>query len=178
MRVHDKTFQPYISADLLQERVRELAQKVAADLGDIRPIFVGILNGSFMFVSDFLKHYPYACELSFIKLSSYSGMESTDNVRSLIGMDENPEGRTVIILEDIVDTGNTLAEIYRIFEEKKVADLKIATLFYKPESFTKNLKIDYVGFEIPNKFILGYGLDYDGLGRNLPEIYQLKTDSN
>lgn len=178
MRIHDKIFQPYISADLLQKRVGELAQKVAADLGDIRPIFVGILNGSFMFVSDFLKQYPYACELSFIKLSSYSGIESTEHVRSLIGMDENPEGRTVIILEDIVDTGNTLETIYHIFEEKKVADLKIATLFYKPESFKKNLKIDYVGFEIPNKFILGYGLDYDGLGRNLPEIYQLKTDTN
>ncbi|MDP2061345.1 MAG: hypoxanthine phosphoribosyltransferase, partial [Flavobacteriaceae bacterium] len=175
IRLHDKHFVPFINSETLQSRISDLSKQVANDLGDIKPLFVGILNGSFMFVSDFLKNYPNDCELSFIKLASYVGTESSQQVRTLFGLDEDLTGRTVVILEDIVDTGHTLEEINHIFKKKGVEKLLIATLFFKPESYKKTMPIDYVGFEIPNKFIVGFGLDYDGLGRNLPQIYQLQT---
>lgn len=173
IRLHDKHFVPFINSETLQSRISDLSKQVANDLGDIKPLFVGILNGSFMFVSDFLKNYPNDCELSFIKLASYVGTESSQQVRTLFGLDEDLTGRTVVILEDIVDTGHTLEEINHIFKKKGVERLLIATLFFKPESYKKTMPIDYTGFEIPNKFIVGFGLDYDGLGRNLPQIYQL-----
>jgi len=175
IRLHDKHFVPFINSETLQSRISFLSRQVANDLGDIKPLFVGILNGSFMFVSDFLKNYPNDCELSFIKLASYSGMESSQQVRTLFGLDEDLTGRTVVVLEDIVDTGHTLEEINLIFKQKGVENLLIATLFFKPASYKKTLSINYIGFEIPDKFIVGFGLDYDGLGRNLPQIYQLHT---
>jgi len=175
IRLHDKHFVPFINSEELQNRISTLSKQVASDLGDIKPLFVGILNGSFMFVSDFLKNYPNDCELSFIKLASYVGTESSQEVRTLFGLDEDLAGRTVVILEDIVDTGHTLEEIHHIFKQKGAERFVVATLFYKPASYKKNLAIDYVGFDIPDKFIVGFGLDYDGLGRNLPQIYQLHT---
>ena len=114
------------------------------------------------------------CEVSFVKMASYEGTQTTNKVQQLIGINQNLEGRTVVIVEDIIDTGNTIEELKAIFKEQKVKHLKIATLFFKPEAYKKDIKIDYIGIRIPNKFIVGYGLDYDGLGRNLPEIYQLK----
>ena len=151
-----------------------MAEQVEADFGDEVPVFVGVLNGAFMVVSDFMKHYRKPCEVSFIKLSSYEGTESTNQVKQLIGLDRDLEGRTVVVIEDIVDTGNTLEELKEIFRSKNVKHFKIATLFFKPEAYTKNIKLDYVGIRIPNKFIVGFGLDYDGLGRNIPEVYQLQ----
>ncbi len=127
-----------------------------------------------MFVSDFMKHYNRPCELSFIKLSSYQGTSTTEKVNELIGLGVNVENRTIIILEDIIDTGNTLVVLNDLFKDKKVKNLKVATLFFKPEAYKKDLPIDYVGIEIPHKFIVGFGLDYDEHGRNLPEVYQLK----
>lgn len=174
VKLHDKFFKPFISSEEIDGTVERLAKEVYADLEGEVPLFVAILNGAFMLAADFLKKYPGDCEISFVKLASYSGTASTGQVEQLVGLNENPEGRTVVVLEDIVDTGNTLVEIHRIFSGMNVKSLKIATLFYKPEAYKQQLNIDYIGMELPHKFIVGYGLDYDGLGRNLPEIYQLK----
>ena len=174
IKLHDKYFKPFIPAEEIDAIMQRLAIEIAEDVGDEIPVFVGILNGSFMVVSDFVKKYPKLCEVTFIKLASYEGVKSTEDIQRLIGLTQDLTGRTVIILEDIIDTGNTLTEVHRIFKNEKVKSLKIATLFYKPEAYKKDFKLHYVGMEIPNKFIVGYGLDYDGLGRNLPEIYQIK----
>ena len=173
--LHDKQFKPFISESELDDAVTKMANQVAHDLGDEVPVFIGILNGSFMLVSDFVKKYPKPCEVTFIKLASYEGVKSTEDIQRLIGLTQDLTGRTVVILEDIIDTGNTLEEVHRIFKSENVKQLLIATLFYKPEAYKKDFKLHYVGIEIPNKFIVGYGLDYDGLGRDLPAVYQLKT---
>ena len=149
-------------------------RQVEDDFADEIPVFIGVLNGSFMVVSDFMKSYKKPCELSFIKMASYEGTSSTDEVKQLIGLNQDLSGRSVVIIEDIVDTGNTLVELKELFKKQNVKHLKIATLFFKPEAYKKDIKIDYVGIRIPNKFIVGFGLDYDGLGRNLPEVYKLK----
>lgn len=174
IQLHDKHFVPFITASQIDAAIVRMAQEVENDMGSETPVFIGILNGAFMVVSDFMKHYKKNCEVSFIKLASYEGTTSTNDVKELIGLNQNLEGRTVIVIEDIVDTGNTVVELKKTLEAKRVKALKIATLFFKPEAYTKDVKLDYVGFEIPNKFIVGFGLDYDGLGRNLPEVYQLK----
>ena len=175
VKLQDLYFKPFISEEKIQATVQQMVDAIAEDLKDERPIFVGILNGSFMFVSDFVKKYPYPCEVTFIKLASYDGVKSTEDIQRLIGLTQDLTGRTVVILEDIIDSGNTLAEVHRIFKNEKVKQLIIATLFYKPEAYKKDFKLHYVGLEIPNKFIVGYGLDYNGLGRDLPAVYQLKT---
>jgi len=173
IHLHDKTFEPFISSDEIEFAIQNLAKQMDDDFFDEVPVFVGVLNGAFMVLSDLMKHYRGMCEVSFVKLASYDGTESTNEVKQLIGLNENLEGRTVVIVEDIVDTGNTVEELKAIFKDKKVKHLKIATLFFKPEAYQKDIKIDYVGIRIPNKFIVGYGLDYNGLGRNLPDVYQL-----
>ena len=165
---------PFIDAAEIDTAIARMAKQVEDDMGDEIPVFVGVLNGAFMVVSDFMKHYKKPCEVSFVKLASYEGTASTNDVKQLIGLNQSLEGKTVVIIEDIVDTGNTVVELKKMFEAQNVKSLKIATLFFKPEAYTKDVKLDYIGFEIPNKFIVGYGLDYDGLGRNLPEIYQLQ----
>ena len=175
IKLHDKQFTPYISKENIAKYIQYLAKLVAKDIAkDEVPIFIGILNGSFMFAADFVREYPHDCHITFVKLASYEGTNSTGKIKQLVGLNEELEGKTVVILEDIIDTGNTLAEIYNIFKDKNVKDLKIATLFFKPDVFRKSLPIDYIGKSIEDKFIVGYGLDYDGLGRNLPDIYQLK----
>jgi hypoxanthine phosphoribosyltransferase len=173
IQLHDKSFEPFISSEEIDFAISNMAKQMDDDFFDEIPVFIGILNGSFMVLSDLMKHYRGMCEVSFLKLASYEGTQSSNTVKQLIGINENLEGRTVIIVEDIVDTGNTIEELKAIFKEKKVKHLKIATLFFKPEAYKKNIKIDYIGIRIPNKFIVGYGLDYDGLGRNLPDVYQL-----
>ncbi|HEX9825347.1 MAG TPA: adenylate kinase [Flavobacteriaceae bacterium] len=175
VKLHDLHFKPFISEREIDRTVQRMANEIANDLKDEVPVFVGILNGSFMFVSDFVKKYPKPCEVTFIKLASYEGVKSTEDIQRLIGLTQDLTGKTVVILEDIIDTGNTLSEIYRIFKNEKVKALKIATLFYKPEAYKKDFKLHYIGFKIPEKFIVGYGLDYNGLGRDLPSVYQLKT---
>jgi adenylate kinase len=174
IKLHDKYFKPFISTQQIDEALQRLANEIAEDVGNEIPVFVGILNGSFMVVSDFVKKYKNPCEVTFIKLASYEGVKSSEDIQRLIGLTQDLTGRTVIVLEDIIDTGNTLSEVYRIFKNESVKSLKIATLFYKPEAYKKDYKLHYIGIEIPNKFIVGYGLDYDGLGRNLPEVYQIK----
>lgn len=153
-----------------------MANAVAADYKDKTPIFVGVLNGAFMFVSDFLKQYPYPCEVSFVKLGSYKGLTSTGIVETLLDAPENIEGRTIIILEDIIDTGRTLQELVYMFSHTNVKEFKIASLFYKSEVYNGEYGIDYFGMEIPDKFIVGYGLDYKEHGRNLKEVYQLNQN--
>ena len=174
IQLHDKYFVPFIGAAEIDTTIARMAKQVEKDMGDEIPVFVGVLNGAFMVVSDFMKHYKKPCEVSFVKLASYEGTASTNDVKQLIGFNQNLEGRIVIIIEDIVDTGNTVVELKKMIEAQNVKSLKIATLFFKPEAYTKDIQLDYIGFEIPNKFIVGFGLDYDGLGRNLPEIYQLQ----
>lgn len=173
VKLHDLHFKPFISEQEIDSTIQRMANEIASDLKDEVPVFIGILNGSFMFVSDFVKKYPKPSEVTFIKLASYEGVKSTEDIQRLIGLTQDLTGRTVVILEDIIDSGNTLAEVHRIFKNEKVKELKIATLFFKPEAYNKDFKLHYIGFKIPNKFIVGYGLDYDGLGRYLPSVYQL-----
>ena len=174
IKLHDLYFKPFILKEELAQIVKMLVKQVKADLpeGEI-PLFVGILNGCFLFAADFIREFDDNCEISFVKLASYEGIKSKANVKQLVGINEDLSGRTVIILEDIIDTGATLQEIYNIFRDKDVKELKVATLFFKPDVFKKELPIDYIGKSIEDKFIVGYGLDYNGLGRNKSEIYQL-----
>jgi len=153
--------------------IQNMAKQMADDFFDEVPVFIGVLNGSFMVMGDLMKAYRGMCEVSFIKVASYEGTETTHEVKHLIGINENLEGRTVVIVEDIIDTGTTIVALKQLLKQQKVKHLKIATLFFKPEAYQHEVKIDYIGIRIPNKFIVGYGLDYDGLGRNLPDVYQL-----
>lgn len=173
IKIKDLTFKPYINEQELQYLINAVAHKINQDYRGKSPIFLGVLNGSFMFMGDLMKSIDLECSVSFVKLASYEGTESTGAVNQLIGLNENIEGQDVIIVEDIVDTGNTLEKLYQIIEEKKPKSLKIATLLYKPEAYKKDFKIDFVAKEIPNNFVVGYGLDYDGFGRNLSSIYVL-----
>lgn len=171
--VKDKVFKPYISDKEIQESITFVAKKINHDYSGKSPIFIGILNGSFMFMSDLLKKIDLQCTVSFVKLASYEGTTTTGKVNELIGLNEDLEGQDIILVEDIVDTGNTLIKLYDILKEKKATSIKIASLLFKPEAYKKSQSIDYVGKEIPNAFVIGYGLDYDGLGRNLSSIYVL-----
>lgn len=174
IQLYDLKFEPFISADKIQSALADMAGRIAADFSGEIPVFIGVMNGAFMVVSDLMKHYSHPCEVSFVKLSSYKGTESTQNVKQLIGLEDELVGRTVIVVEDIVDTGHTVEKLKTLFEGMNVKQLKFAALFFKPEAYKKDIEIDYIGMEIPNKFIVGYGLDYNGLGRNLPEVYQVK----
>ena len=176
IQVLDKKFQPYIKARQIQEQVADLAKQINEDYAEKRPLFIAILNGSFMFASDLFKELIIEAEICFIKLASYKGTKSTGNVITSIGLDVSLKNRHVIIVEDIVDTGKTLNEFLPQLMNQQPASLKIAALLHKPEALVYPLTIDYLGFNVPNKFLLGYGLDYDGLGRNLKEIYQLVED--
>ena len=171
--MHDKSFETYLSEEIIQSRVRELADLINRDYSGKRPMFVAILNGSFMFASDLFKRLNIEAELCFIKLASYKGLKSTGNVVTSIGLEDDIFNKDIIIIEDIVDTGRTLHNFLPKLEHQQPKTLKIATLLHKSEATEYPLILDYVGFEIPNKFVVGYGLDYDGLGRNLKEIYQL-----
>ncbi len=173
IKVHDKEFEIYLSEHDIQEKIKELAKQLENDYKDKNPLFIAILNGSFMFASDIFKNLNIDAEICFIKLASYKGMKSTGNVITAIGLDQDLYNRHVIIIEDIVDTGKTLYNFLPKLQHQQTASLKIVTLLHKPEATTFPLTIDYIGFSIPNKFVVGYGLDYDGLGRNLKEIYQL-----
>ncbi|MCQ2252616.1 MAG: hypoxanthine phosphoribosyltransferase [Bacteroidales bacterium] len=169
--VKDKQFAESISADEIQQNVKRIADQINRDYQGKEIQFIGVLNGSFMFAADLLKHITIPCNICFIKVSSYEGTVSTGKVKQLIGLNSDIAGKDVIIIEDIVDTGLTMRDVLGQLREKNPASLRLATLIFKPESFRESYKVDYVGFNIPNDFIVGYGLDYDGYGRNLPEIY-------
>lgn len=173
IKVHDKSFDIYLPEESIQQRIKEMAALINADYAGKKPLFIAILNGSFMFAADLFKHLTIDAEISFIKLASYKGMKSTGNVVTSIGLEVDIFGREVIILEDIVDTGKTLHHFLPKLTHQQPLSLKIATLLHKSEATVFPLNPDYVGFDIPDKFVVGYGLDYDGLGRNLKEIYQV-----
>ncbi|MDY0342284.1 MAG: hypoxanthine phosphoribosyltransferase [Lentimicrobium sp.] len=171
--VCDRDFEVFIPADVIDKAVERIADSINIDMKGKVPLFLIVLNGAFMFASDLLKKVKVENNLSFVKLSSYTGTKSTQIVNELIGLNEVIKDRSVIIVEDIIDTGLTVRRMLDILHQQEVAEVKIATLFHKPEAFRSNYKIDYIGMEIENHFILGYGLDYDGYARNLPDIYKL-----
>jgi hypoxanthine phosphoribosyltransferase len=173
IKVHDKSFETYLSEEKILQRVKELAMAISKDYAGRRPLFIAILNGSFMFASDLFKQLTVEAELCFIKLASYKGLKSSGNVVTSIGLEDDLFGKEVIIVEDIVDTGKTLHNFLPKLQHQQPKSLKIATLLHKPQATEYPLELNYIGFDIPNKFVVGYGLDYDGLGRNLKEIYQL-----
>ena len=175
IHVHDKSFVPFINAAAIKERVHELGARISKDYEGKNPIIIAILNGSFIFASDLFRALTIEAEISFIKLASYKGTSSTGHIVTAIGMEEKLSGRHVIILEDIIDTGKTLHSFLPEIQQRQPASLKIATFLSKPEALQYEIKADYIGFEIPNNFVVGYGLDYDGLGRNIPELYTLET---
>ena len=173
LKVHDKEFKPYLSAQQIHEQIQRIAKEIDRDYAGKKPLFIAILNGSFMFASDLFKEITIEAEICFIKLASYKGTRSTGQVITAIGLDEDIYGRDVIILEDIVDTGNTLSQLLPQLEHHHPSSIKIVTLLHKPDALVHPIKIDYLGFKVPDKFLLGFGLDYDGLGRNIKEIFQL-----
>lgn len=173
IKVHDKEFIPYLSAAEISAEVKRVANEMNKDYKDKRPLFIAILNGAFMFASDLFKELDIEVEICFIKLASYKGIKSSGQVITSIGLDADLKDRHIIILEDIVDTGNTLHQFLPQILNHQPSSLKIAALLYKPEALIYPVKVDYYGFSVPRKFLLGYGLDYDGLGRNIREIYQL-----
>lgn len=173
INVHDKKFETYLSDEKIQQRVKEMAADINKDYSGKKPLFIAILNGSFMFASDLFKELTIEAELCFIKLASYKGMKSSGKVVTSIGLEEDIFGKDVIIVEDIVDTGKTLHRFLPKLLHQQPRSLKIVTLLHKADATKFPLDLDYIGFVIPDKFVVGYGLDYDGLGRNLREIYQL-----
>ncbi|MAR21807.1 MAG: hypoxanthine phosphoribosyltransferase [Flavobacteriales bacterium] len=173
--LHNKIFQQHISKEEIDNIVSDLANKINVSNTE-KPLFIAVLNGSFLFAADIMRKITIAnAEISFIKLSSYEGMKSSGEISELIGINSNISNRNIILLEDIIDTGNTLEKIIEILTQEQVGSIKVATLLFKPDAYKKNLNIDFIGKSIENDFVVGYGLDYDEIGRNLPHIYKLKN---
>ncbi len=173
IRVHDRAFSLSIPRDELEAAITTVATRINHDLQGTNPIFLVILNGAFMFAADLFKKLEMECEISFVKLTSYAGTKSSGIVRELVGLTEDLNERTVVVVEDIIDTGITMDHLITRIMGLGAKEVRIATMLFKPEAFQKDFHIDYIGMEIPNEFIVGYGLDYDGHGRNLPDIYKV-----
>ncbi len=173
--LHDKVFEPFIDEQKIKDAISALASQINTDYKDKNPLFLGILNGSFIFAADLFRQITGAAEISFLKLASYQGTTTTGQITELIGLNETLHDRHVIIVEDIVDTGITLEKIIHILQQKSPSSIAVATLLFKPEAYQKAYPIKYAGIRTGNDFLVGYGLDYDGLGRNLKEIYKLKA---
>ncbi len=173
VNIHDKTFVPFLSAEEIANAVQNMARNITRDLKGKNPLFLAILNGSFIFAADLVRHCKMELEITFVKWASYSGTRSTGKIQELIGLNENVQNRHLLIVEDIIDSGQTMQKLLQSLSKQKPASLNIATLLLKPEALQCKLDIAYCGFEIPPDFVLGYGLDYDGLGRNLPHLYRL-----
>jgi hypoxanthine phosphoribosyltransferase len=176
--IHGHTFKTKITSSEIQKAIGEVAKQINKDLKGKKPLFLAVLNGSFMFAADLMKKVNVECEISFVKVSSYEDTTSTGNVKKLIGLNEEIKGRTVVIVEDIVDTGNTIENVWHQLKVLGAAEIKIATLLFKPNAYTKTLPIEYAAIVIPNDFIVGFGLDYKGLGRNLEDIYVLDYEND
>ncbi|MCH7408798.1 hypoxanthine phosphoribosyltransferase [Belliella sp. DSM 111904] len=174
IKIKDKEFVPFITEAELASRISALGKQISEEFKDDQPILIGVLNGAFMFLSDLAKVIDIPVEVSFVKMSSYAGTSSTGQVKELMGLGIDIKDRKVIVVEDIIDTGLSMAHLLDSLEGLEPAQIAVVTLLYKPEALKHDVKMDYVGFEIPNKFVVGYGLDYDGIGRNLSAIYQLK----
>ncbi|TNE80072.1 MAG: hypoxanthine phosphoribosyltransferase [Bacteroidetes bacterium] len=172
IKLWDRYFTPFISQEDIAKRVAEMGTKLSMDYTGKRPVFVAVLNGSLHFASDLTRHFEEKCEISFVKYTSYQGMQSTGKLQQVLGLQESVFGRHVILLEDIVDSGLTLAGIFESIAALDPLSIRTATLLYKPKAMRYSVKPDYVGFEIGNEFVVGYGMDYNGLGRNMPGLYQ------
>ena len=171
IQIKDKRFKTFIPEEQIMKEVARVADEINRDLSGTNPLFISVLNGSFMFTADLMKHLTMPCEVSFVKLASYEGTSSTGKVKALVGLGDDITGRTVVIVEDIVDTGLTMKQLVETLRARGPKDIKIATLLVKPDKLKVELDINYVAMNIPNDFIVGYGLDYDGLGRNYRDIY-------
>ena len=174
--INDKTFEPSISEAEIKQRVKDLAQKISRDMEGKNPLFLAVLNGAFIFAADLMREMTIPCEISFVKLASYQGTTSTGKIKEVIGINENLSGRTIIILEDIVESGLTMKRMIESLGTRNPESVHICTLFFKPDRLKVDLSIDYVAFRIPDDFILGYGLDYDQRGRGLKDVYTLISD--
>lgn len=174
IKIHDKFFKIFIPHEKIIDAVSKVADRLNRDLKGVdTPVFLSVLSGSFMFTADLLQKIEFQCDVTFIKLASYNGTESTGEVKQIMGLSKSIKGKTVVIVEDIVDTGGTIVELDKLLRAQGAADIKVCTLLFKPGSYDKNVKIDYAAMEIPNDFIVGYGLDYDQLGRQYKDIYVL-----
>ncbi len=174
VQLHDKTFDEFIPAQEIQQAISRLAARINADYRERpKPLFLGVLNGSFMFMADLVKQIDFDCEISFVKLASYAGTRSTGRITELIGLTDNLRDRHIIVVEDIVDTGQSIEHLLRSLVGHQPASIEIATMLFKPEAYKKEIEVKYSAIDIPNDFIVGYGLDYDQLGRNLPDIYKI-----
>jgi hypoxanthine phosphoribosyltransferase len=169
----DKKFREFLTEEVIRQRIEELAQEINTDLAGKDVVFLGILNGAFLFAADLIRHIKLPSRISFVKLASYQGTGSSGSIKELIGWNEDIKNRTIVVVEDIIDTGNTLERIVDELAIRKASEIKIAALLLKPTAYTKKISLDYIGFEIPDNFVVGYGLDYDGFGRNLPSVYTL-----
>src|ERR1035437_7260652 len=173
INILDKKFREYLTEKVIQKRIEELARQVNNDLAGKDVVLLGILNGAFLFAADLFRRIDFPARISFVKLASYQGLSSSGLIKELIGWNEDIKNKTIVIVEDIVDTGNTLERIVDELIIRKASEIKVATMLYKPEAYTKDIPLDYIGFEIPNDFGVGFGLAYDGFGRNLPSVYPL-----
>lgn len=173
IKIKDKEFGLFLSQEEIEKAINQVATKMSKDLVDSNPLFICILNGAFMFASELMKRVNVPSEMTFVKLSSYSGINTTGNIKEIIGLVENIKDRTIVIVEDIVDTGHTMTRMLAELGKSEPKEIKIATLLFKPKALKTDVKLDYVALEIPSDFIVGYGLDYDGYGRNLPDIYKV-----
>jgi len=178
IRILDKSFDVFIEEDKLQAEIRSLADHINKDFEGQEVLFIAVLNGAFMFAADLMKSISLECDISFVKMSSYKGVQSTGQVNELIGLNADLKGKKVILLEDIVDTGLTMDKILSLVESHEPSTVKICTLLYKPTAFKGKNEPHYVGFSIPDAFVVGYGLDYNERGRNLGSVYQIKNDNN
>jgi hypoxanthine phosphoribosyltransferase len=173
IRILDKKFREFITEKAIQDRIEELARQMNNELAGKDVVFLGILNGAFLFAADLFRRIDLEVRISFVKLASYEGTSSSGSIKELIGWNEDIKNKTIVVIEDIVDTGNTLDRIVDELVIRKASEIKVASLLYKPGAYTKDIPVDYVGFEIPNDFVVGYGLDYNGYGRNLRSVYTL-----
>lgn len=171
IRIKDKQFKTFITEEQILKEVARVGEEINRDLADANPLFVSVLNGSFMFTADLMKHVSVPCEISFVKLASYAGTSSTGKVKELVGLSDDITGRTIVIVEDIIDTGLTMERLIETLKARNPKEIRIATLLVKPDKLKVDLDINYIAMSIPNDFIVGYGLDYDGLGRNYRDIY-------
>jgi hypoxanthine phosphoribosyltransferase len=173
IRILDKKFREYLTEKTILEKIDVLATQINSELAGKEVVFLGILNGAFLFAADLFRRIDFPARISFVKLASYQGTSSSGSIKELIGWNEDINNKTIVVVEDIVDTGNTLERIVDELIIRKASEIRIAALLYKPEAYTKEIPLDYIGFKIPNDFVVGYGLDYNGFGRNLPSVYTL-----
>ena len=176
IQIKDKRFETFIPEERILREVERVAHEISSDLKGCDPLFVSVLNGSFMFTADLMKRLDMPCEISFVKLASYEGTASTGKVKELVGLNEDIAGRTVVVVEDIVDTGITMQRLIETLRARGPKEVRIATLLLKPDKLQVELDVNYVAMRIPADFIVGYGLDYDGFGRNYPDIYKVTDE--